>query len=92
MYQAFRPVDGVMTSWYGPTKRLETAIKRAARFKGEVRIWGTLTVVWLPQVLTSGQVLTPKPKPKALPKPVLLRKPQTALVQVSSVQRYHPKR
>ena len=47
MFQTFRPIDGVLSS-YGHKKRtLKEAITQARPYKGsEIRIWGTLTAVW----------------------------------------------
>lgn len=46
-YQTFRPEDGVLSSYGRRTESLPKAIERARQTKGaEVRIWGTLQVVW----------------------------------------------
>lgn len=50
IYQTFRRIDGVMSSFGRRTRDLSAAIDRAAAVQGEVRIWGTLSVVYTPDV------------------------------------------
>ena len=58
MFQTFRPIDGILSSYGHKKVLLRDAITQARRYPGtEIRIWGTLTVVWwsghmLPDALT----------------------------------------
>lgn len=77
-YQTFKRIDGVMSVFGRRTASVSDAIDRAAAVKGEVRIWGTLTVVYTSDVFLPWQ----EPMKPAPVKPTLVRlveRPQLAV-------------
>lgn len=94
-YQSFRPIDGVLSAFGRRSENLFLVTQRAKRYPGsEVRVWGTLDVVWMSNFYLGLEApkqtlrpVTPAPIPRAVHRPI----PAGPASSQSSASRYHPK-